>query len=511
MTISYIVHSSNQGLNAWKTQPESDEVETLNTLSMEKKVQTKSVIVSKINEKKDEATDVCKAEEQEPPDGGWGWCIVFANTICTMMMTTQGPCFGIFYGERLRELEATPTLTTWLFNFQSLIWNLAGPWAGLLGSKFGLRPVAMTSAFVAASSLILSASVSGSPLYFLLTFSLLSGTGGGICINSCYLMSAKYFKKRLGLANGIMVTGGSAGLIAMPLLASWLQEHLSFEWATVIAGCLMMLTVPATALFHPVEWHLKLPTPQDKEAPSDTTQTLLEEERSERSKEHRSNCAQQLEEEEGVWRKFLSHYKPSVLRDPLVITTALCTCISITTVLNVFSTVPFVLNDAGYSLQESARAMSVAAFSDLVTRAVCAAVVDFSWVNVRLLYAFAQIIAILAANALLPVSGNYPLVLLAMGSLGIGLGIMYVLDVFIIIRVLGIERMQSVFGISQLLRVFAFATLGPLGGVLREVTGTYDASIILYTFSIMFGLLLLLFTCVYTYFWTPKRDQRIGV
>lgn len=505
MTISDAAQTC-KSANAPKSAPESGETKVpLVTSPQGQTAHMEDDVGLKAIEKKGDAK--IPDEEVEPPDGGWGWFIVFANTICTMTMTTQGPCFGIFYGERLRELGASAALTTWLFNFQSLVWNLAGPWAGLLGSKFSYRPVAMTAAFVASSSLMVSASVCGNPLYFLLTFSLLSGIGGGICINSCYHMSAKYFKKRLGLANGIMVTGGSVGLIVMPLLASWLQEEFSFEWAAIIAGCVVMLTVPATALFHPVEWHTKASTPQSKEAISDTNHRLLGSKKRGSDTAHESGPIREHEEPEGIWKKFLNHYKPSVLRDPLIISTALVTCISITTALNVFSTVPFILSDAGYSLRESAWPMSVAALADLATRTACAAVVDYSWFNVRFLYAGAQIITILATNALVPSLDNYTMVLLTMGSLGIGLGIMYVLDVFIIIRVLGVDRMQSVFGISQLLRVFAFATLGPLGGVLREVTGTYDASIILYSCNLMLGLLLLLFTLFYTHFRIPKRDE----
>ncbi|XP_068214851.1 monocarboxylate transporter 4-like isoform X2 [Palaemon carinicauda] len=429
-------------------------------------------------------------EEYDVPDGGWGWFIVCANAICAMMFTTQGPCFGLFFGPRLRELGATATLTSWIFNFQSLTRNLTGPWTGLLGSKFGYRPVAMIAAFMAALSFIVSSANFCNPMYFLMTFSLLSGVGGGLCINSCYHMSAKYFKKRLGLANGIMVTGGSLGFIVMPILGAKLHEHFSFQWTTIIAGCVLMLAVPGTAFFQPLEWYMKRKSAGQDQEKVQTT------------------AISDQEKEEGLLKKFLNQFKPSVLRDPLVLTTALYTGLSITTLLNIVSTVPFLLNDAGYNLKDSSWPVSVAAFADLGTRVLCASVVDFPWLNVRLLYAVAQIIAILAPNALMLGTHNYTMVLLTMGSVGIGLGIMYVLDVYIIIRVLGVERMQSVYGISQLLRAMSYCLIGPMGGVLRQATGSYRASIILYTCTISVGLLLLVSTCIYTEFWPMKKDKK---
>lgn len=445
----------------------------------------------------------------EPPDGGWGWCIVFANTICAMMMTTQGPCFGIFYGDRLRELGATPTLSAWLFNFQSLTWNLAGPLAGPLSDKFTYRPVAMMSAFMVSCSLMLSASVSN-PYYLLISFSLLCGVGGGICINCCYHMSAKYFKKRLGLANGIMVTGGSVGLMLMPQLASLLQQAFPFEWATVIAGCVVMLAVPATALFHPVEWHTKKSTLRDEAAERQQDNPAASQKFLDKNEENNNNDkdTEALQsKDQGIWKKFLSHYRPSVLKDPLVICTALCTCLSITSVLNIFATMPFILNEAGYDLQASASAMTAAAMADLVTRIACAATVDRPWVKTRILYGVSQVISIAAPMAIIAGTSNWIMVLASMIFIGVGLGIMYVLDVFIIIRVLGVEKLQSVYGVSQLLRVVAFGTLGPVGGVLRDATGSYASAIIFFTCVVFLGMLLLIFTLFYTQFKKKGRES----
>lgn len=63
-----------------------------------------------------------------------------------------------------------------------------------------------------------------------------TGIGGGINITCCFHMIAKYFKKRLGIANSIMMTGGSVGIILLPQLASRLQEYYPFTWATLITG-----------------------------------------------------------------------------------------------------------------------------------------------------------------------------------------------------------------------------------------------------------------------------------
>ena len=52
------------------------------------------------------------------------------------------------------------------------------------------------------------------------------------------------------------------------------------------------------------------------------------------------------------------------------------------------------------------------------------------------------------------------MVLVCMVLFGIGLGTIHLLDVYIIVRVLGPELLQSVFGISQLFRTILFIVVG---------------------------------------------------
>ncbi|XP_071548561.1 uncharacterized protein [Panulirus ornatus] len=82
------------------------------------------------------------------------------------------------------------------------------------------------------------------------------------------------------------------------------------------------------------------------------------------------------EESVGLWAKFRAQYNMAVLRDPMIVITALVKCLSFTTAINIFATIPFVLSDAGFSLKEAASAMSAAAVMDLVTCLLAASITD---------------------------------------------------------------------------------------------------------------------------------------
>ncbi|XP_050688145.1 uncharacterized protein LOC126980807 isoform X2 [Eriocheir sinensis] len=198
------------------------------------------------------------AGSAEKPDGGWGWCVVLAGATCMMLVVSQGPCFGVLYGQRLKELGASPSLATWLFNIQSLIWNLAGPWAGPLTEVASYRTIAASGSLLAVSSLFISPHVTD-PHLLLLTVSTIVGVGGGLTIVCCYHMTALYFNKRLGLANGFVVAGGSLGLILMPQLTSLLQEQYPFMWASFILGAVVLHAPAMMLLLHPVSWHSRPP------------------------------------------------------------------------------------------------------------------------------------------------------------------------------------------------------------------------------------------------------------
>ncbi|XP_063883815.1 monocarboxylate transporter 9-like isoform X2 [Scylla paramamosain] len=497
------------------------------------------------------------------PDGGWGWCVVLAGTVGMMMMGTQGPCFGVLYGQRLADLGASPSLGTWLFNIQSLIWNLTGPWAAPLNEVFTYRTIATAGSLLVASSLFFSPLVQN-PYLLLLTFSVTVGLGGGPAIMSCYHSTALYFNKRLGLANGIVVTGGSLGLILMPQLASLLQDAYPFRWASFITGAVVLHCPVMMLLLHPIGWHRRAPEQSPEDPPQTTKEDASETQKPLRqgllrgssvptdllklggglrreaviakrlrsgsechtdtpwleqrgsafrlggstfmagsvltlqdndvTDERQQDPEKQLGPMRRVWIKFRSQYNVKLMKDPLAMGVALATCLSITGSINIFAAIPFVLAEADYSLQDTATAMSVTAVVDLFTRMLGAFITDCPRVDVRLIYVFAQLIYIVVPYVLLCNSGQYWIMLACMAALGMGLGVFYLLDVLLVVRILGVHRMGTVMGLSQFFRCLAFIALGPAGGQLRDTTGSFFATVLFMSSVVLVGFLFLIFT-----------------
>ncbi|XP_045114151.1 uncharacterized protein LOC123506274 isoform X2 [Portunus trituberculatus] len=195
-----------------------------------------------------------------------------------------------------------------------------------------------------------------------------------------------------------------------------------------------------------------------------------------------------------VWIKFRSQYNLRLMKDPLAMGIALATCLSITGGINIFAAIPFVLAEADYSLQDIATAMSVTAVVDLFTRMLGAFITDCPKVDVRLLYAFAQLIYIVVPYVLMCNSDQQWITLACMAALGIGLGLFYLLDMLLVVRVLGVHRMSTVMGLSQFFRCLAFTALGPSGGQLRDTTGNFFATVLFMSSVVLVGHIFLIFT-----------------
>ena len=111
------------------------------------------------------------------------------------------------------------------------------PLIGYFIDRFGCRIASFLGGLLCIVGL-LSTSFVQSLSYMYFTYSLVFGVGGCFLYNSCYLVIARYFKRNLSLATGIVAMGTSLGLIFQgPLLQYLLDSH---GWRATVR----MMTIP---------------------------------------------------------------------------------------------------------------------------------------------------------------------------------------------------------------------------------------------------------------------------
>ncbi|CAH0560178.1 unnamed protein product [Brassicogethes aeneus] len=144
----------------------------------------------------------------EPPDGGWGWFVIFAcgfSNCCIFPMFQQ---FGLIFREKFEYLGITTTQTTTIINL-----NLA--------------------------------------------FNACVGSGIGITQAANCLALNTYFKKRRRIATGLSWTTTGLGPIVWPYIITYLKEPYGMEGTLMIFSAFSLHGFMCALMLHPVEWHTK--------------------------------------------------------------------------------------------------------------------------------------------------------------------------------------------------------------------------------------------------------------
>ncbi|XP_042884060.1 monocarboxylate transporter 3-like [Penaeus japonicus] len=425
-------------------------------------------------------------------DGGWGWCIVGSGFITLLILSGISLSTATLLGAQLTELEAPAALGTWIFNVQSAVWCFAGLWAEPLGLRFSHRVVGAVAAVVCSIAIMASAPITN-PYLFFLTISVMYGAGGGICVTCCFQMTRRYFNRRLGMANGAMLCGGTLGVAIMATLVETLQYNFDFFFATLIFGALPLIPA-ATSLttFIPIEPYWENPTPST----DCVLQAALVGGTTFPGAVFAMRRGEKEEKERVIREHFRENFRFSELKEPHVISCALVTSITQVVMLNIYTVASYVLREAGYSSLQLMTFLWVAEAFDLASRLCCCLHCDRPMIPISLLYMIGQIL-FLIMTLVLTFQQSWTSVLICASGFGICLGIMFVLDLLLMISIIGNENFQSVFGVSMVMRSCAFLLIGPIGGLIREVSQDYGPTFLFLSSVLAFSISIPCISAVY--------------
>ncbi|XP_043197072.1 monocarboxylate transporter 3-like isoform X1 [Amphibalanus amphitrite] len=206
------------------------------------------------------ASDRALSEEPEddewnmpvPPDGGWGWMVVFASFMIHVIADGVMYTFGIFYMDITTNFGSTKAETSWIASIMQGVTFGAGPLVSGLVNRYGCRAVCIAGAFVGGAGFVLTTFAQSVQVMYV-TIGLVLGGGLGLIYLPAIVSVTCYFEKKRSFATGIAVCGSGLGtFIFAPL-----TEHLvtSYGWknamlilAAVLCGCSFF-----GVLFRPLE------------------------------------------------------------------------------------------------------------------------------------------------------------------------------------------------------------------------------------------------------------------
>ncbi|XP_068433758.1 LOW QUALITY PROTEIN: monocarboxylate transporter 10 [Clinocottus analis] len=180
------------------------------------------------------------------PEGGWGWIVMLAAMWCNGSVFGIQNAFGILFLSLLREFgseedEDLRFKTAWVGSLSMGMIFFCSPIVSVFTDIFGCRITAVAGAAVGLVGLLASSFVTSlGPMYF--TYGIVFACGCSFAYQPSLVILGHYFKKRLGLVNGIVTAGSSVFTITLPFALSHLLERVGLQ-STMRVLCILMFVL----------------------------------------------------------------------------------------------------------------------------------------------------------------------------------------------------------------------------------------------------------------------------
>ncbi|XP_036147224.1 monocarboxylate transporter 10 [Monomorium pharaonis] len=193
-----------------------------------------------------------------PPDGGLrAWMIMIGSFTINGVLFSIINTYSLIYPELQKRL--TEAGETEVSSKAALVGSLTigttfflSPIAGMLTDKFGIQTTTFVGGAIASVGLLLSSLLTDKVELLFLTYGVMYGLGASLAYTPSLAILGHYFKKYLGLVNGIVTAGSSIFTTLLPSLMEFLLRRLGLE-GTLRSLAILTATIMACAiLFKPI-------------------------------------------------------------------------------------------------------------------------------------------------------------------------------------------------------------------------------------------------------------------
>ncbi|RXG58314.1 Monocarboxylate transporter 14, partial [Armadillidium vulgare] len=391
--------------------------------------------------------------------------------------------FSILFSPILMSSGVTSTKIAWIFNLHSLIWSTYTLFIGPLCDEFGWRKVAIFGGITNFISIFLSAfSPNADFLFFSFSF---------------------LFLEHRGLALGITTTANVISVFLAPIVANYLLENYGYRGGSLIFSAIILNQCVGGSLYHPIEWHMK---PEEIDP---VTEEILSSSQKSRKDSHpdiklinlikdarkmsevsnlsadevlltlpnKSYLSSKIMESinDDYENKSVNANRGSKLINVLKITyentkslkymrvhlMAWSYCGLMLGHINFQMWIPFVITNAGYSLEIAAWCLSLASIGNIIGRIVMSVLSDRKFFNVNYGFTFGLLLIGISIIVFSLVK-DIKFYLISTCCWGLGVGSALSLHVTAIISVMGVDMLPAVFGVSSLFKGFGGISIGTL-------------------------------------------------
>jgi predicted MFS family arabinose efflux permease len=172
------------------------------------------------------------------------WWVALVSFVTVMSAAAFTAVPGLFVDPLNTELGWSRATIGFAVGLQSVLYGLTAPFAAALMDRFGMRPV-VTAALVVITGGALSTVWMTEPWQFMVGWGLLVGVGSGsMALAFTATVTGRWFVARRGLVSGVLTAATASGqLVFLPLLA-WIVETQGWRPASVTVAIAALAAVP---------------------------------------------------------------------------------------------------------------------------------------------------------------------------------------------------------------------------------------------------------------------------
>ncbi|XP_034939541.1 monocarboxylate transporter 10 isoform X2 [Chelonus insularis] len=192
-----------------------------------------------------------------PPDGGFrAWMILLGSFIINGVLFSIINSYSVIQLQLKERLslagESNPETKAALVGSLTIGTTfLLSPIAGILTDKIGIQITTFLGGLLASGGMILSSIYCTNVIILCLTYGVIYGAGASLAYTPSLAILGHYFKRHLGLANGIVAAGSSVFTMIMPHVTRALLDRFDMVGALRSFAILTSIIMLCAFLFKP--------------------------------------------------------------------------------------------------------------------------------------------------------------------------------------------------------------------------------------------------------------------
>ncbi|KAL7864571.1 hypothetical protein AOLI_G00159910 [Acnodon oligacanthus] len=193
-----------------------------------------------------------------PPDGGWGWAVVFGSFISIGFSYAFPKSLTIYFKEIQEYFSISYSEIAWVSSIMLATMYAGGPVSSILVNRYGSRPVVMVGGLLVGAGMI-SASFGSTIMHLYLCVGVIGGIGLAFNLQPALTIIGKYFLVKRPIANGLAMAGSPVFLCTLAPLNQFLFDNFGWRGSFFILGAILLNCCVAGALMRPIKIKTKPP------------------------------------------------------------------------------------------------------------------------------------------------------------------------------------------------------------------------------------------------------------